>query len=392
MVSVGKIDQAKTETRCSRPGGGALVYLPRPPTETMASSACPSIDHARREVGGSSVVGPEVGFVAWFHFGDERAVRQTLQIVDELGVRRLRSGFSWADYERLDADGPAWFDWLLRDALGERIRSGQLDVLFNFLYTPWARARVKANGERNTASPPRRLRAYGRFIARMIARYEDLIGDVELLNEMDIFQEWDREFDWHWRLLARTLRHAAVLAHRRGRRVILGGPTRAEPVLLESLSGPRWLGRDALRHVDVVGLHGFPGTWDTSVTHASSWSWRGWETEVGLIRETCRRRRRERPIWVTETGSSTYGDPGGEGQLQAFRRSYAALAALGIPRMYWYGFTDLGDERETINNVIGGESREANPHSHHLGLAAPLRAYMKTEAPRLFGPGPRLGN
>jgi len=201
---------------------------------------------------------------------------------------------------------------------------------------------------------------------------------------MDIFQEWDREFDWHWRLLARTLRRAAAVARRRGRRVILGGTTRAEPVLLECLSGPRWLGQNALRHVDVVGLHGFPGTWDTSVTHAATWSFRGWEIEIGLIRQACRRRHRELPTWVTETGSSTYEDRSGAGQLDAFCRTHAALAALGVQRMYWYGFTNLADGQPTINNVISGESRDANPHSHHLGLAAPLRAYMKSEAGRLF--------
>jgi CDP-paratose 2-epimerase len=352
----------------------------------MTSTAGSSTDDRSRADGAPPPAGPEVGFVAWFHFGDETAVRQTLEMVDELGVRRLRTGFSWADYERQDADGPAWFDWLLHDVLGERIRSGGVDVLFNFLYTPWSQARVKPDGERDTASPPRQLRAYGRFVGQMIERYGDLIGDVELLNEMDIFQEWDRTFDWHWRRLARTLRHGAVAAHRHGRRVILGGTTRAEPVLLECVSGPRWLGRDALRHVDVVGLHGFPGTWDTSVTHPDTWSWRGWEVELSLIRETCRRRHRELPVWVTETGSSTYGDAGGEGQLDTFRRSHAALASLGVERMYWYGFTDLADERPTINHVISGESREANPHSHHLGLAAPLRAYMKAHAERLFAP------
>jgi CDP-paratose 2-epimerase len=327
---------------------------------------------------------PEVGFVAWFHFGDEQAVRQTLDMVDELGVRRLRTGFSWADYERLDVDGSAWFDYLMHEALGERIRSGQLDVLFDFLYTPWKHARVKVSGERNAASPPRRLSAYARFITRMIERYGELIGDVELLNEMDISQEWDREFDWHWQMLARTLRHAAVAVHRRGRRAILGGTTRAEPVLLERLAGPRWQLRGALRHMDVVGLHGFPGTWDTSVTHAQTWRWRGWEVEVGLVREACRRCQRELPVWVTETGSSTFEDPTGESQLQAFRRSYDALCALGVERMYWYGFTDLAEHLPTVNHVISGETRQANPYSHSLGLGAPLRAYMMAEQRRLF--------
>jgi hypothetical protein len=182
MVRVGKIGQARMPRLAAV--DGSLVYLPCPLRETMTSTVGPSVDVASRQAGPSSAVGPEVGFVAWFHFGDESSVRRILEMVDELGVRRLRTGFSWADYERLDADGPAWFDWLLRDALGERIRSGQLDVLFNFLYTPWAQARVKATGERNTASPPRRLHAYGRFVAQMIARYEDLIRDVELLNEI----------------------------------------------------------------------------------------------------------------------------------------------------------------------------------------------------------------
>lgn len=333
---------------------------------------------------GRGLARPAVGVVCWWHFGDEAAVRRDLALIDELGVRRLRTGFSWADFERLDADGPAWLDHLLHDALGPRIRSGQLEVLFNFLYTPWSQARVKASGERNTASPPRRLRAYGDFVVRMLERYGALIGDVELLNEMDIPMEWDREFDWHWHKLARTLRHAAAVTRRAGRRVILGGTTRAEPVLLERLAGPRWLGRHALRHVDAVGLHGFPGTWDTSVTHADSWRWRGWESEVGLVRETCRRLGHSRPVWVTETGFSTYEDPAGESQLLAFCRTYEALAELGVERMYWYGLTDLDDELPTINNVISGESREANPYSHSLGLAPPLLAYLRAEQDRLF--------
>ncbi len=336
----------------------------------------------------ASATGPRVGFVAWFQFGDEAGLQRSLTLIDELAVRYLRTGFSWADFERLDADGPAWFDHVMHDVLGERIRSGQLDVLFNFLYTPWEQARRKADGRRTTASPPRRLRSFGDFLARMLDRYGDLIGDVELLNEMDIPMEWDREFDPEWHRLARTLRHAAAVAHRRGRRVILGGSTRAEPVLLERLAGPRLLGRDALRHVDVVGLHGFPGTWDSSVTHPDAWRWRGWAAELHLIQDALGRLGRRRPVWITETGSSTYDDPTGESQLSAFRRSYAALAELGVERMYWYGLTNLDDHRPTINHLISGESRDANPHSHFLGLAPALEGYLRAAGRGLLQPLP----
>jgi CDP-paratose 2-epimerase len=316
-----------------------------------------------------------VGIVAWFHIGDEEGVTRTLEDADDLGVTNLRTGFSWADYERSDLDGGAWFDYLLHEQLGPRIAGG-LDVLFNFLYTPWPHARVNKHGLRTTASPPRRLRSYGDFVGRMIERYGSLIGDVELLNEMDIPSEWDREFDWEWHKLARTLRHAAHVVHGHGRRAVLGGATRVEPVLWERLAA-RWLRRDALRHVDVVGLHGFPGTWDTSVTHASDWRWRGWPQEVELARATLRRLGFNLPLWVTETGSSTYHDPSGESQLETFRTSYAQLSDLGVERVYWYGLHDLSDDRPTINNVITGELREDNPHSHTLGMKRPLREHLR---------------
>jgi CDP-paratose 2-epimerase len=332
------------------------------------------------------VGGPEVGIVAWFHVGDEGHVRRTVADVDALGIRRLRTGFSWADYERGDLDGPAWFDFVVREQLGDRIAAGELDVLFNFLYTPWKRARVNKHGLRTTASPPRILRWYGDFVGRMIARYGELIGDVELMNEMDISPEWDRELDWEWHKLARTLRHAAALAHRRGRRTVLGGGTRVEPVLFDRLNGSRWLGRSALRHIDVVGLHGFPGTWDTSVTHASDWRWRGWHAEVALARRALHGLGLERPLWVTETGSSTFDDPSGASQLSAFRKTYAELTELGVERVYWYGLHNLGEDRATINNVITGESRESNPHSHTLGMKEPLRAHLAAWARTYFTP------
>lgn len=337
--------------------------------------------------------GPEVGIVCWFEIGDERQVARDLALVDELGVRRLRTGFSWADYERGDMDGPGWFDYLVHDALGERIRSGQLDVLFNFLYTPSRHARPKKKtGERTTASPPRPLRAYGRFVSRTIERYGPLIADVELLNEPDIPAEWDRELDWQWHKLARTLRCAGRTAQRHRRRVVLGGPTRTEPILYERLAGSRWLRRDALRHVDVVGLHGFPGTWDTSVTHASDWRFRGWRAEVTMLRETCRRLGCPVPVWITETGSSTYGDPSGASQLAAFRATYDELSALGVERLYWYSLTDMADDRPTINNVITGESRADNPHSHHLGMKRPLLDHLKSNRERFFGERGNVGS
>jgi CDP-paratose 2-epimerase len=327
-----------------------------------------------------------VGIVAWFHLGDQDTVERTLALIDEIGITKLRTGFSWADYERDDVDGRAWMEYVLHEQLEPRIRAGALEVLFNFLYTPWNHARVKRNGQRTTASPPKRLRAYGDFIDAMLLRYGHLIHEVELMNEMDIPAEWDREFDPQWHKLARTLRHAGRVVQRHNRIAVLGGPTRTEPILYERLSGPRLLLRQALRHVDVVGLHGFPGTWDTSVTHASDWRWRGWETEVRLLAETLRRLGYTRPMWVTETGSSAYTDRSGQSQLDAFLRTYDDLREVGVERLYWYGLTDLVEDQHTINHVITGETRESNPHSHYLGMRPPLMDHLRANRERYFAP------
>ena len=50
---------------------------------------------------------PALGLCQWLHFEDHR-LEATARWLDELGVRYLRTGLSWADSHRPDAE--AWFD------------------------------------------------------------------------------------------------------------------------------------------------------------------------------------------------------------------------------------------------------------------------------------------
>lgn len=99
---------------------------------------------------------PAMGLCQWFHFEDPRlddAVRRMRQ----LGVRHLRTGLSWADSFRPDAE--AWFDRQMA-ALAE------FDVTLTFCFTPEHRGI-----QPHHTSPPHEVAEYAEFCARMVRRY-----------------------------------------------------------------------------------------------------------------------------------------------------------------------------------------------------------------------------
>jgi beta-xylosidase len=99
---------------------------------------------------------PEVGICQWIHFEDPR-LDDIVRWLERLGVRRLRTGLSWADSLRPGAS--AWFDRQMR-AL-ERF-----DVTLTYCFTP------ESCGLRpHHTSPPQRIEAYAEFCAAMTRRY-----------------------------------------------------------------------------------------------------------------------------------------------------------------------------------------------------------------------------
>jgi beta-xylosidase len=99
---------------------------------------------------------PALGICQWFHFEDHR-LDDAVRWLDRLGVRRLRTGLSWADSFRPAAE--RWFDRQMR-AL-ERF-----EVTLTFCFTPEHRGI-----QPHHTSPPQRAEEYAEFCARMVARY-----------------------------------------------------------------------------------------------------------------------------------------------------------------------------------------------------------------------------
>ena len=99
---------------------------------------------------------PEFGLCQWFHFEDHR-LDSAVNWMRRLNVKRLRTGLSWADYLRPDAE--RWFDRMMK-ALDE------FDLTVTFCFTP------ESHGIRpHHTSAPQRIEDYAEFCKTMIRRY-----------------------------------------------------------------------------------------------------------------------------------------------------------------------------------------------------------------------------
>jgi beta-xylosidase len=99
---------------------------------------------------------PDLGICQWFHFEDHR-LDSGVKWLRELGVRKLRTGISWADSFRQGAD--AWFDRQIT-ALDS------FDLTLTYCFTPESRGLRP-----NHTSPPQRIEEFAEFCARMTRRY-----------------------------------------------------------------------------------------------------------------------------------------------------------------------------------------------------------------------------
>lgn len=99
---------------------------------------------------------PELGICQWLHFEDHR-LDDAVCWLRRLGVKYIRTGLSWADSLRPNAD--AWFDRQMK-ALDD------FDVTVTFCFTP------ESCGLRaHHTSPPQRVEEFAEFCGRMIRRY-----------------------------------------------------------------------------------------------------------------------------------------------------------------------------------------------------------------------------
>jgi CDP-paratose 2-epimerase len=271
------------------------------------------------------------GVVEWFRPGQQDAVERTLSDLAALGVRRLRTGISWADWHT--EQGQRWYDWLFT-AVGT-----QLELLPCVLYTPPSLGLIPS-----TAAPPRVSKDYADFIDLLITRYGDRFQWIELWNEPNNLSDWDWRIDPGWYRFSEMIGAAAYWARQRGKCTVLAGMAPCDP---------HWLGkmceRGVMAHIDAVGIHGFPGTWE--------FDWKSWPDKLAEVRAVLERHGCHPELWITETGYSTWNHDE-RGQIEAF------CAAMNAPadRIYWYGARDLDPELPTQDGL------HTDVRHYHMGL------------------------
>jgi beta-xylosidase len=99
---------------------------------------------------------PELGICQWFHFEDQR-LESGVRWLRELGVKKLRTGLSWADHHRPNA--LAWFDRQMK-ALEH------FDLTVTYCFTPPSRG-----VHPHYTAPPQQIDEFAEFCAEMTRRY-----------------------------------------------------------------------------------------------------------------------------------------------------------------------------------------------------------------------------
>jgi CDP-paratose 2-epimerase len=296
----------------------------------------------------------EFGLVQWFPYGDAARLRRVARKLRALGVRRIRTQLSWADWCR--DDGPEWIARIL-------------DGLSGFDVLPVLHCTPPSLGEKPyTSSVPRDLEYYAEFVRRICADHGEQFTHVQLWNEPTTWCDWDRNADRWWSRFAEMISLAAAEARDAGQRVVLAGISPPDGTLIGAgdPERPHFLeileDAGALTEIDVIAVHAFPGT--------RHWSegWAGWDKEIGGI--TTWASARGLRVWVTETGSSRLM-PGS--RVQELRAALAAARRGGIGRVYWYSVEDVTWLAQREINLDWGR----DPHDYATGLSPDLEEEIR---------------
>ena len=278
-------------------------------------------------------LGERLGILEWFPMGERDIVERTLESMRDLGVRQLRTGASWADWHT--EGGREWFEWLMPRLAEEP----NLDLLPCFNYTPPSLGVTPM-----TSAPPRNPKAFADFVDAFVGRYGDGFEYLELWNEPNNLAEWDYTRDPHWNVFAEMVGGAAFWANKLGKKVVLGGMSPIDPGWLDLM-----FQRGLMQYVDVVGVHGFPGTWEKN--------WTAWDEQIARVREVIDLHAGNQRIWITEVGYSTR-------QHREFVQAEVFVDTLEAPvdRLYWYAMHDLATERPSVLGLHFDE------RDYHCGL------------------------
>lgn len=100
-----------------------------------------------------------LGICEWVYWREEVRLRRMARCLRQLGVRRLRTGIGWADWDRPGA--LEWFDQVMTEL-------AELEITLTLCFTP---ERLGQGTPPHHTSPPRELGWYADFCEQVVRRY-----------------------------------------------------------------------------------------------------------------------------------------------------------------------------------------------------------------------------
>lgn len=174
-----------------------------------------------------------------------------------------------------------------------------------------------------------------------------MITSIKLWNEPNNLSHWDFLLDPGWSVFAGMVREAST-AIRRVRPelpLVLGGMSPIDAGFVRAVRD-----QGALDEIDVLAVHGFPYDWNL-------WPAEEWPARIEALRSEF-----GLPVWVTETGVSSF--VGEEMAAWGMRRTREILAGENV---YWYTLLDLDPAREATTRHKAAEGSSYWRH-FHFGL------------------------
>jgi len=98
-----------------------------------------------------------LGVCEWVYWHEPERLQMMVSRLRKLGIRRLRTGIGWADWQRPNALD--WFDYVMGEL-------SQFEVTLTLCFTP-----AELGIEPHHTSPPREVRAFADFCEEVVERY-----------------------------------------------------------------------------------------------------------------------------------------------------------------------------------------------------------------------------
>lgn len=276
-------------------------------------------------------INSKVGLVQWFQLNQFEEVEQTKQDLKNLNITHLRTNISWSDWT--NPEGKTWYDWLFK-ILGTDVR-----VLPCLVHTPPALGLQFRN-----SAPPKDPEAFAGFVEQVISAYGQYFDYVELWDEPNNAAIYDFTLDKDWEIFNHMIAAAAQQCLQAGKKAVLGGMNPVDPNWLRQM-----FSKGLMQHIDVVGIHGFPGVFDEN--------WDGWDPVLEKVRSILKEHNSNAELWITEAGFSTW-----QKKERQQVKEFINAAKADAHRLYWNGVKDLSP------SMKGKRGRNLDKREYFFGM------------------------